>query len=134
MPGKLLLEGGTRGQLDVLDSAVGVTENFIDLALVKSGPLALVLTPIASVGAVATPALQGMLSRRVAADAQGELQGVIASVNALAAILSPLVMTTAFAAFTADGAAVHFPGAPFVLAAILLGLATLVIRRTPRAS
>ncbi|MCB1339954.1 MAG: TCR/Tet family MFS transporter [Pseudooceanicola sp.] len=104
------------------------------LALVKSGPLALVLTPIASVGAVATPALQGMLSRRVAADAQGELQGVIASVNALAAILSPLVMTTAFAAFTADGAAVHFPGAPFVLAAILLGLATLVIRRTPRAS
>lgn len=104
------------------------------LAVVTSGPLALILTPIASLGAVAMPALQGMLSRRTGADAQGELQGVIASVHAMAAILSPLIMTTTFAAFTAEGARVFFPGAPFVLAALLLGLSILVIRRTPPAA
>ncbi|MFC4671534.1 TCR/Tet family MFS transporter [Seohaeicola nanhaiensis] len=104
------------------------------LAVVTSGPLALILTPIASLGAVAMPALQGMLSRRTGADAQGELQGVIASVHAMAAILSPLIMTTTFAAFTAEGARVFFPGAPFVLAALLLGLSILVICRTPPAA
>lgn len=102
------------------------------LAVVTSGPLALILTPIASLGAVAMPALQGMLSRRTAADAQGELQGVIASVHALAAIASPMLMTSTFAAFTAEGARLFFPGAPFVLAALLLALSVLVIRRTPR--
>ncbi|GHF54162.1 TCR/Tet family MFS transporter [Seohaeicola zhoushanensis] len=102
------------------------------LAVVTSGPLALILTPIASLGAVAMPALQGMLSRRTGADAQGELQGVIASVHALAAIASPMLMTSTFAAFTAEGARLFFPGAPFVLAALLLALSVLVIRRTPR--
>lgn len=126
----LIARRGERGTavLGILFEALAC----VMLALVTSGPLALILTPIASLGAVAMPALQGMLSRRTGADAQGELQGVIASVHALAAILSPLIMTTTFAAFTAEGAQVFFPGAPFVLAAVLLGLAIVVLRRTPR--
>ena len=80
----------------------------------------LVLTPLAAFGAITIPALQGLMSRRVGDDEQGALQGVIVSANALAMILSPLVMTSIFAAFTHDGAALHFPGAPFVLAGLLV--------------
>ena len=90
------------------------------LAIVTSGSLALALTPIAALGAVVTPAMQGIMSRRAGEDAQGELQGVLTSVHALATIISPLMMTTAFAAFTASTAPVQFAGAPFVLAAVLV--------------
>ena len=90
------------------------------IAVVTSGTLMLILTPIAALGAVVVPALQGIMSRRAPDDAQGELQGVLTSVNALAMILSPLMMTASFAAFTAESAPIYLPGAPFLLATVLL--------------
>lgn len=99
------------------------------LAVVTNGALALVLTPIAAIGAVVTPALQGAMSRQVADNAQGELQGLLSSVNAVAVILSTMTMSSVFAAFTAPTASVHMPGAPFLLAAVLLGLALVIYRR-----
>lgn len=89
------------------------------LALLTSGPIALVLTPIAAFAGVIPPALQGIMSRRVPANAQGELQGAITSASALAMILSPLVMTATFARFTGADAPIYLPGAPFMLALAL---------------
>lgn len=98
---------------------------FLALAFVTNGTLALILTPLAAFAAVITPALQGIMSRAVGGDAQGELQGALTSITALAMILSPMMMTSAFAAFTRDEAAFYLPGAPFVLSAglIVAGLA-----------
>ena len=93
------------------------------LGLVTSGTLALMITPITALGGVVTPALQAILSRQTPENAQGELQGVLASLNAIAMITAPLVMTQTFAAFTAPGAPVHAPGAPFLLAAALIVVA-----------
>jgi DHA1 family tetracycline resistance protein-like MFS transporter len=93
---------------------------FVVLALVTSGTLALILVPLASLAAVITPALQGLMSRAVGPEAQGELQGALAALSALAMILSPLAMTATFAAFTGADAAVYFPGAPFILSAALV--------------
>lgn len=73
-----------------------------------------------ALGGVVVPALQSILSRATPADAQGELQGVLASLNAIAMIASPLVMTATFRAFTAPGAPLHLPGAPFLLASLLM--------------
>ena len=101
------------------------------LAIVGNGMVALILTPLAALGAVITPALQGIMSARVSDDAQGELQGVLTSVYALAVIVSPLMMTSVFAAFTAPGAAVYVPGAPFVVAALLLAGALAILWRMP---
>ncbi|WP_397545220.1 MFS transporter [Roseovarius carneus] len=99
--------------------------SFVLLTVVTSGALALALTPIAALAAIATPALQSIMSAKCADDAQGELQGVIASVNALALITSPLLMTSVFAKFTSPGTAYYLPGAPFLASAALcvLGLA-----------
>ena len=104
------------------------------LAVVTSGTVALILTPLAAIGAVVTPALQGTMSRQVADDAQGELQGVLSSVNALAVILSTMIMTSVFAAFTAPAAPVQFAGAPFLLAALLLVIALVIYRRQVNAA
>lgn len=90
------------------------------LGLVTSGPLALAITPITALGGVVTPALQALISRDIAPDAQGEVQGVLSSLNAIAMITAPLIMTSTFAAFTAPGAAIFAPGAPFLLAALLM--------------
>jgi MFS transporter, DHA1 family, tetracycline resistance protein len=93
---------------------------FLAVGLVTSGAVALILTPLTALGAVVTPALQGIMSRTVPDDAQGELQGVISSTASLAMIVSPLLMTQVFAAFTAPGAEVFLPGAPFLVSMLLM--------------
>ncbi|MEW2912885.1 MFS transporter [Leisingera sp. JC11] len=66
------------------------------------------------------PALMtAMASNQADEDRQGVVQGVIASLSSMAAILSPLAMTALFqAAVDADG--VYLPGAPFLFAAVLV--------------
>lgn len=90
------------------------------LGLVTSPALALALTPVTALGGVVTPALQAIASRAAPADAQGELQGVFASLNAIAMITAPLIMTNTFAHFTATDAPIFAPGAPFLVAALLM--------------
>lgn len=79
-----------------------------------------VLIPISAVGAIVAPAMQGVMSRTASDDQQGELQGVLASISSLSMILSPVMMTQAFFWFTREGAGLWLPGAPFLLAAVLM--------------
>lgn len=102
------------------------------LGLVTSGTAALVITPITALGGAVTPALQALASRSAPADAQGELQGVLSSLNAIAMITAPLVMTSVFSAFTHPGAPVFAPGAPFLLASALMVLAYLLHTAKPK--
>ncbi|WP_300013031.1 TCR/Tet family MFS transporter [uncultured Roseobacter sp.] len=104
---------------------------FLSLAFVTSGTVALILTPLAALAAVITPALQGIMSKSVSADAQGELQGALTSATALAMILSPMVMTGTFAAFTDADAAFYLPGAPFLLSAALIVVGLVVFLAFP---
>jgi MFS transporter, DHA1 family, tetracycline resistance protein len=90
------------------------------LGFVTAGPLAFLIIPLTALGGVTTPALQSIASGRTPANAQGGLQGVMSSLTAIATITAPLIMTNTFAAFTAPGAPVFSPGAPFLLAAILM--------------
>jgi len=100
----------------VLVGYVFAMSTYLVLALVTSGPLALVLTPLAALAGLIPPALTGIMSRRAPDNAQGELQGVLTSASSLAMIVSPIVMTTTFATFTGEDAPFYQPGAPFLLA------------------
>lgn len=103
---------------------------FLALALVTSGTVALILTPLAGLAAVITPALQGMMSKSVGDDEQGELQGALTSASALASILGFAIYPVVFARFASETGGVFFPGAPFLLSAFLIGVGLLVFSRT----
>ena len=105
---------------------------FIVFGFVESGTLALILTPITALGAIVTPAIQGILSRKTPDDSQGELQGVLTSINSLAMIIAPLMMTQVFWAFTRDGAPFFLPGAPFLLSAAFAVLCIVIFQNRPR--
>ena len=68
------------------------------------------------------PAMQQLMTERIAEDAQGELQGAIASMVSLTSIIGPIIMTRMFGAY-ADQDGLYFPGAPFLLSVIILVVA-----------
>lgn len=93
---------------------------FIAFALIIQSWLVWFLVALSGLGSIVMPALQGIMSRAAGDDQQGELQGVLGSIAALATIISPLVMTQTFAYFSRDGAAIYLPGAPFVLSSLMI--------------
>lgn len=74
---------------------------------------------IGAVSGLAAPAINGILSRQVPDNAQGELQGAVNAANSLATIIGPLAATQVFSTFTsAPNSPGYFPGAPFLAASI----------------
>jgi DHA1 family tetracycline resistance protein-like MFS transporter len=73
-----------------------------------------------SLASFAYPSMNAVMSRQIAADAQGELQGGVASLFSLSSILGPPLMTQLFSYFSRSDAPVHLPGAPFIAAATLV--------------
>lgn len=100
------------------------------MAVVTSGTVALILTPLAALGAATIPALTGVMSQLVGDDEQGALQGVMTSAGALAMIVSPMLMTSVFAEFTRDGTLFYLPGAPFVVSMVLMIVALVIFLRS----
>lgn len=101
----------------------GMIANFgflATLTVIRSSLATLILTPFSAIGEVAQPALVNIASNAAPDDAQGELQGVLASIQALTAIISPLVLTGIFRVFTAEDSPLWLPGAPFGAAAAML--------------
>jgi DHA1 family tetracycline resistance protein-like MFS transporter len=82
-----------------------------------------------SLGGIAGPSLQAIISGQVPSNEQGELQGALASLISLTSIIGPLLMTNLFSYFTAPTTPVYFPGAPFLMGAVLsLGSMFLAMR------
>ena len=69
--------------------------------------------PIGSLGYLAGPAFQGMITGAVPPERQGGVQGAIASLQSLSSIVAPVAATALFAWGAARGA----PGVPFWVAA-----------------
>jgi DHA1 family tetracycline resistance protein-like MFS transporter len=77
-------------------------------------------------GGIAGPALQSIISGQVPPNEQGELQGALTSLMSGTSIVGPVIMTHLFAYFTKENAPAYFPGAPFLMGAILM-LASAII-------
>jgi len=80
----------------------------------------------AAVGGFGQPALQSIMSKEVPATEQGELQGALASLMSISAIVGPVLHSSCFAYFSSPGAFVDYPGAAFMLAAIMTTAALLI--------
>lgn len=72
-----------------------------------------------SLGGICGPALQGVMSGQVPPNEQGELQGALTSLISVTSIVGPLLMTNLFSYFTSANAPIYFPGAPFLMGAVL---------------
>lgn len=92
---------------------------FMGYALSQTPTMAYMFMIAGALGGLAGPAMSGIASSQVGPDQQGELQGAIGSMGSLTNIISPLLMTMVFGFYTGPDAHFYFPGAPFILAAVL---------------
>lgn len=83
------------------------------------------MVPYALAG-IAGPSLQSLISGNIPANEQGELQGALTSLISVTSIVGPLLMTGLFSYFTAATAPVYFPGAPFMMGAILTLISVII--------
>jgi DHA1 family tetracycline resistance protein-like MFS transporter len=93
------------------------------IALAPSGWVVVLGIVLQSIGAITSPAIQGMVSAAASVDRQGETQGALSSVQGLTAIASPLVAAWVFSTFTGPAAPVLLPGAPFLVSVLAYALA-----------
>lgn len=80
-------------------------------------------------GTIAGPSLQSFMSNQVPSNEQGELQGSVTSLISITSIIGPLLMTNLFASFT-SGKLTYFPGAPFIMGAILTTISLVLAYRS----
>jgi DHA1 family tetracycline resistance protein-like MFS transporter len=67
-------------------------------------------------------AIQGLMSKRIDPSTQGQLSGANSSLNGIAGMIGPFLFTRVFRETIDPAGSVHLPGAPFFLAAIVLGI------------
>jgi len=72
------------------------------------------------------------MTRHVGASEQGQLQGANGSVRGITELIGPGLFTQCFAVFIAANAPLQLPGAPFLLASLLLAAALLTAWRVTR--
>ena len=80
-----------------------------------------------ALGQMTGPAVISHMSCHTPPDRQGELQGTIGCVVSAGNILAPLVMVELFSRFSEKDARIYFPGAPFLLAALLASCGLLLV-------
>lgn len=110
------------GKSILIGFALNAIGQFLIAFAVQEWMVFLFLLPYC-LGGLAGPAIQSEITNHVPANEQGQIQGTLASLNSATATFGPLVMTTIFYYFTHDTAPFKFPGAPFVLASLLMIMA-----------
>lgn len=81
-------------------------------------------------GGISGPALQSLITSKFEKNEQGELQGGLTLLSSFSLIIGPLLMGYIFKFFTIKGSSVYFPGAPYILAAVLMLISILLVVRS----
>lgn len=103
----------------ILVGMISAGASFYLFAFVTAGWQAYVLMAVSALQGFVFPSFNGLLSRMVDAKHQGALQGGIGSMGSVSSIVGPLLLTQALA----TGVDHSFPGANFLLAAVLVTVA-----------
>ena len=125
--GRVVTAMGERRAL-VFGLSCGVA-GFLVYAFASEGWMFLVGLPISALWAIAAPASQALITRQVDVDMQGRIQGALMSLVSVAGIIAPIAFASVFGLFISDRAPVAFPGAPWMLAALLLLAGVLIAAR-----
>ena len=102
---------------------------YLGYAFASSGWMMYAVALTTSLFALTYPSMNAIASQQIPANAQGELQGAVASLYSLSTIIGPPLMTQIFSRFSDPAAPGYFPGAAFLAAAALtIGCAWLFLR------
>jgi DHA1 family tetracycline resistance protein-like MFS transporter len=90
---------------------------------------------VGSLGGIAGPAVQGLISKNVGASEHGSVQGSLTSLVSVAGIVGPALATRLFGFFIGPNTPVQVPGAAFFFSSFLMLLGILfalaAFRRDP---
>ncbi|MBF8253345.1 MAG: TCR/Tet family MFS transporter [Deltaproteobacteria bacterium] len=100
--------------------------------LAQRGWMIYAIIVVGSFGALAGPAIQGLISRSVPMNEQGAVQGSLSSLASLAGIIGPPVFTGLFGYFISPRAPAHVPGVAFFFGSALIVLALVMALRSFR--
>ena len=93
---------------------------FLSFAFAPHGWIFLSAIPFLGLWGIAGPSVQSLMSRRVDPTSQGKLQGAINSIRSISGMIGPLLFTQVLAISISPSTRIHFPGAPYFLAGLLL--------------
>ena len=108
------------------------TAGFAVYGMAATGLLFWLGTPLMALWGISGPAGQGLMTRRVSPSEQGQLQGANSSVRGITGLIGPGLFTLTFASFIGARRDWNLPGAPFLLASLLLAAALVVAWRVTR--
>jgi len=129
--GKTVARIGERGAL-----LLGLLSGGAAFALFGLAPTTLLFMmaiPVDALFGLVGPSMQALMSARIGADAQGQLQGALSSMRGVTGMIGPILFTQIFARSIGQRG-VQIPGAPFLLAAaFVLGAFLIVVgaKRSP---
>lgn len=106
---------------------------FITYGLAPTGLIFWAAIPIGGMGGLYGPPMQGLMTRQVQPTEQGQLQGAIGSVRGVAFMIGPILFSAVFGSFIGANRGWHLPGAPYLLAALLMTFSTIVAWRVTTA-
>lgn len=105
---------------------------FVIYGFADAGWMLLAALPFGTLLAFAGPAAQALVTEQVDAGEQGRIQGALTSLVSVAGIVGPAMFAGSFGYFIGADTPVHLPGVPFFLAAVFLGIGTLIAWRYTR--
>jgi DHA1 family tetracycline resistance protein-like MFS transporter len=113
--GRVVKAIGERGAL--LIGLLSAILGFVAYALAPTPQWFFAGVPLAALSALIMPGLQSLMSRRVAANEQGRLQGLNSAFMGLTAIFGPMLYLSTLAFAVRHDAQLHQPGLPVMIAA-----------------
>ncbi len=110
----------------IFGSIVG-TLGFLGYGLASEGWMVYVIITTTSVGGLAGPAIQSLVTSTVDETEQGKIQGALTSLTSLTNIIAPVLFNTLlFSYFISEESPILLPGAPFLVGSCLLAISTIV--------
>jgi len=104
---------------------IGGIIGFTAYGIVDNGSMFMASTVLFCTMGFFSAAIQGLMSKRMDPSTQGQLSGANSSLNGIAGMIGPILFTTVFRTTIDPDGGFYLPGAPFFLAAIVLGIGLL---------
>jgi len=104
---------------------IGGILGFTAYGLASSGTMFMASTIIFCTLGFFSAAIQGLMSMRIDPSTQGQLSGANSSLNGIAGMIGPILFTSVFKSTIDPNGSLNLKGAPFFLAALVLGFGLL---------